>query len=165
MLVLGKVLNPLRNLLNNLINDLLDPSVNSPILRHQIASMETARNDLHGNILGILQRSLRPQIRRNRSLAPRIELAVYVDQAGRVHVVPPVRVAVDVFLGAAFRNTVFGPIRRWREIESALADPVVRVDKTGDDRGAIARGAGLPVTKGLIAGPMTMLVRDEDEVN
>jgi hypothetical protein len=151
MLMLRELTHPLRNLLHNLINNLLHTRINLTILRNQIASMEPARHDLHRNILRALQGSIGPQIRRHAGLAPRVELAVDVDQTLRVHIVPAVGVAVDVFFGAALGDAVLGAVGRGREVQAALADPVVCVDEAGDDGRAIARRAVLPVAEGLVA--------------
>lgn len=151
MLMPRELTNPLRNLLNNLINNLLRTRINNTVLRDQITSMEPTGHNLHRNILGAHERAIGPQIRRHAGLAPRVELAVDVDQALRVHVVPAVRVAVDILFGAALGDTVFSAIGRGREVQSALADPVVGVDEAGDDGGTVARRAVLPVAEGLVA--------------
>lgn len=149
--MLRELTHPLRNLLNNLIDNLLDTRIDRTILRDQITSVETAGHNLHRNILGALQRSIRPQIRRHASLAPRVELAVDVDQTLRVHILPAISVAIDILLSAALSDAVLGAVGRGREVQSALADPVVGVDEAGDDGGTIARRAVLPVAEGLVA--------------
>jgi len=68
-----------------------------------------------------------------------------------VHVLPAVRVAIDILLSAALGDAVLGAVGRGREVQSALADPVVGVDEAGDDGGTIARRAVLPVAEGLVA--------------
>lgn len=151
---------PLRNLLNNLINNLLRTRINNTILRDQITSVEPTRHNLHRNILGAHKRTVGSQIRRHAGLAPRVELAVDVDQTLRVHVVPAVRVAVDVLFGAALGDTVLGAVGRGREVQAALADPVIGVDEAGDDGGTIARRAVLPVAEGLVASHPDPLARD-----
>src|SRR3569833_3407717 len=143
MLVSRVLLNPTLDNFNLVVDNFHHTRIRLTIPQDQIAAVDTAWNDVDRSLVGRLQRTAGSEVGRHGGVLPGVELAVGPDKTGRVDVVPPAGIGVDILVGFALGDAVRVAILG-RDEQGALAFPIRAVDKSGHDSGNACWSTVLP---------------------
>ena len=121
---------PRRNLIDLGGLDVFAAGVGLTVRHDEVVAMDAVGHDVDWDFGCALQWASRAEFGRYTGGTPGIILAVGVDQACGVDVVPSCSVRVDLGLGRASRDAVRLTLGSWWEKQCALPGPVLLVDES-----------------------------------